>query len=85
MKMDYKISNRALINSIYSVQNEIKRIEKLNRKTTSEKDLQTNGEILLELQRTFGELCQGYKQRCKSDQTLPSLNQLLNSDKNARK
>ena len=84
--MDYKISNRALINSIYSVQNEIKRIEKfLNKKTSTEKDLQSNGEILLELKRTFGELCQGYKQRCKLDQTLPSLNQLLNADKNAGK
>ncbi len=78
--MTQNISNNAIIYAILALNSEVAlQQEYLTSNDIAKEDRDNEEDILEDLQQAFMEFVDAYKTRCKSDQNLPSLDELLNS------
>jgi hypothetical protein len=78
--MNEKISNNAVIYAILALNSEVAlQQEYLASNDVPKDDRGNEQDILDDLQQAFMEFVDLYKERCKSDKSLPSLDELLNS------
>lgn len=78
--MSEKISNNAIIYAILALNSEVALQQEYLASDDVPKDERDNEQdILDDLQQAFMEFVDLYKDRCKADKTLPSIDELLNS------
>jgi hypothetical protein len=78
--MNETISNNALIYATLALNSEVAlQREYLESDDIPEDELENEEEILSDLEQAFMEFVDIYKVRCKADEQLPSLDDLLNS------
>ena len=78
--MSEKISNNAVIYAILALNSEVAlQQEYLASDDIPKEDRGNEQDILDDLQQAFMEFVDLYKNRCKADKSLPSLDELLNS------
>ncbi len=78
--MNEKISNNAMIYATLALNSEVDlQREYLDSDDIPEDDRDNEEEILVDLEQAFMEFVDLYKNRCKNDKELPSIDELLNS------
>jgi hypothetical protein len=78
--MNEKISNNAMIYATLALNSEVDlQREYLDSDDVPEDELENEEEILADLEQAFMEFVDLYKNRCKDDKELPSIDELLNS------
>lgn len=78
--MSEKISNNAIIYAILALNSEVAlQQEYLASDDVPKEERDNEQDILEDLQQAFMEFVDIYKDRCKADKTLPSVDELLNS------
>lgn len=78
--MNETISNNAVIYALLALNSEVAlQQEYLASDDVPKEDRDNEQDILDDLQQAFMEFVDLYKKRCKDDKTLPSLDELLNS------
>ena len=79
--MSENISNNAIIYAILALDSEVNlQQEYLESEDIPDADREDEEGILEDLEQAFMEFVEIYKKRCKADKTLPSLDDLLNSE-----
>ncbi|MEC4747685.1 hypothetical protein [Methylomicrobium sp. Wu6] len=78
--MSENLSNNAIIYALLSLNSEvILQKEYLDSNDVPEEDVDNEEDILDDLEQAFMEFVDVYKIRCKADQSLPNLDELLNN------
>ena len=78
--MNEKISNNAMIYATLALNSEVDlQREYLDSDDVPEDERDNEEEILADLEQAFMEFVDLYKNRCKNDKELPSIDELLNS------
>lgn len=78
--MNEKISNNAMIYAILALNNEVdQQRDYLESDDLPEDDRDNEEDILADLEQAFMEFVDLYKNRCKADDQLPPIEELLNS------
>ena len=78
--MSEKISNNAIIYALLSLNSEVDlQREYLESEEVPEDERENEDDILADLEQAFMEFVDLYKNRCKADKELPSIDELLNS------
>ena len=78
--MSEKISNNAIIYALLALNSEVDlQREYLESEEVPEDERENEDDILADLEQAFMEFVDLYKNRCKADKELPSIDELLNS------